>query len=317
MTIFFFDIDGTVDPGDDGLDLPDVETALSAALQAFPDMLRDREPLSGQSRFQLRVRNATGPLFQITLDLLPGSCARDGAGDIDSTDVLDRAPPPQPRTDLPATTSLSPAESKARMTSDDELIASTAKRHGVDREAVAAALAALKHGGGTMAQFSHPAFGGMAQWSKGGMSMIGDMFNHGLKATFDAVMSDLSAALAQNPERDDTRHDAAQQSDTGSTQARSDGDTHPAPAQTSGPWPEEFGTPGSSGGQNDMRYAYFPEACRLVIDQDGTRKIYDTGQHRISGVSQQQAGERSLRFQSQQGDVRLDELSLAGEPDRH
>ena len=32
-----------------------------------------------------------------------------------------------------------------------------------------------------MAQFSHADFGGMSQWSSG-MTMVGDMFNDGLKS---------------------------------------------------------------------------------------------------------------------------------------
>ncbi|KPF67679.1 hypothetical protein IP69_12960 [Bosea sp. AAP35] len=193
------------------------------------------------------------------------------------------------------------------MTSQDDVIASIAKRHGVDREAVAAAHTALKRGGGTMAQFSHAAFGGMAQWSQGGMSMIGDMFNQGLKAKFDAVMSDLAAALAEEPEGSDEAARASS-SDDGAHSASS------SPSAQASSWPAEFGKPSSSGGQNQMRYAYFPESSRLVIDEGGTRKIYDTGHHKISGVSQQQAGERSLRFHSQDGDVRLEDLNLADEP---
>jgi hypothetical protein len=46
-----------------------------------------------------------------------------------------------------------------------------------------------------MAQFSHPELGGMGQWSMGGMIMVGDMFNNGLKARVDALCNDLSALL--------------------------------------------------------------------------------------------------------------------------
>ena len=42
-----------------------------------------------------------------------------------------------------------------------------------------------------MAQFSHPEFGGMSQWSPG-MTMVGDMFNNGLKSKLDAVCSELA-----------------------------------------------------------------------------------------------------------------------------
>lgn len=51
----------------------------------------------------------------------------------------------------------------------------------------------LVAGGGVQGQFNHPKFGGMGQWSQGGMLVIGDMFNHNLKATVAA----LCAALAE------------------------------------------------------------------------------------------------------------------------
>ncbi len=43
-----------------------------------------------------------------------------------------------------------------------------------------------------MAQFSHPELGGMGQRSRGGMLMIGDMFNHDLKARVDRMCSQLA-----------------------------------------------------------------------------------------------------------------------------
>ena len=75
------------------------------------------------------------------------------------------------------------------MSHNDELIATIADKRGVSADAVTTALAALTRGNGTMAQFSHADFGGMTQWSKGGMSMVGDMFNSGMKAKLDGVMS--------------------------------------------------------------------------------------------------------------------------------
>ena len=54
-------------------------------------------------------------------------------------------------------------------------------------------------------------------------------------------------------------------------------------------WPDDLGEPSSCGGQNDMRYAFFAEARRLLI-QDGDKvTTYDTSDHQISGVSQAQS----------------------------
>lgn len=77
-------------------------------------------------------------------------------------------------------------------------------------------------------------------------------------------------------------------------------------------WPQELGQPSTSGGQDDVTYAFFPEARRLAIRQDGQVTVYDSGDHRISGVSQQQGSGRSLTFGSDQGEVRLDALQRVG-----
>jgi hypothetical protein len=78
----------------------------------------------------------------------------------------------------------------------------------------------------------------------------------------------------------------------------------------SGPkwWPDDLGSPSSSGGQNDVRYAFFPDKQRLAIDQGGRVTVYDSSDHKISGVSQQQGGSSSLAFTSQKGGVKVDEL---------
>jgi hypothetical protein len=73
-------------------------------------------------------------------------------------------------------------------------------------------------------------------------------------------------------------------------------------------WPAELGQPSSSGSQNAMRYAFFPETRRLLIEQDGHLATYDSGDHHISGVFQQQSRGHSLAFTSQDGAVNLDEL---------
>jgi hypothetical protein len=52
----------------------------------------------------------------------------------------------------------------------------------------------------------------------------------------------------------------------------------------------------------------FPETRRLVIDDNGTISIYDTGDHAIHGVAQAQSSERTLTFTSQNGLVRVADL---------
>jgi hypothetical protein len=54
-----------------------------------------------------------------------------------------------------------------------------------------------------------------------------------------------------------------------------------------------------------MRYAYFPERRRLAVESGSGVDVYDTGEHRITGVSQANG---SLGFTGPMGSVALDRL---------
>lgn len=73
-------------------------------------------------------------------------------------------------------------------------------------------------------------------------------------------------------------------------------------------WPDDLGQPSSSGSQNGVRYAFFPEKQRLAIERNGKMELYDSGDHKISGILQQQGSGQSLTFSSQNGDVNINEL---------
>jgi hypothetical protein len=78
-------------------------------------------------------------------------------------------------------------------------------------------------------------------------------------------------------------------------------------------WPGELGNPSSAGGQNDVRYAYFPQSRRLAILHDGKVTLYDTLDHQIAGVQQQQGGYAdSLMFTSQYGTFSIGTLTMVG-----
>lgn len=79
-------------------------------------------------------------------------------------------------------------------------------------------------------------------------------------------------------------------------------------------WPEELGeSPNSAGGQNETRYAFFADTKRLAVDTgDGNIEVYDTGDHRISGVQQHQSGSgKKVTFTSQDGEIDLANLKRA------
>src|SRR5664279_3800754 len=75
-------------------------------------------------------------------------------------------------------------------------VAELAQRYHVGEGVVNTLLDAVVRGGGAMAQFSHPDLGGNGQWMRGGMTMVGDMFNPGLQATVSGICSELSTRLA-------------------------------------------------------------------------------------------------------------------------
>jgi len=160
-------------------------------------------------------------------------------------------------------------------------------RYGLSHDAIIHMLVAVNNGGCSMAQFNCPELGGSGQWMRGGMTMVGDMFNNGLKMTVDNLCNELANILANNQ-------------------------VFPVvPAGTPGSnqwWPTELGQPFSSGAQNNIRYAVFPN--RLAVELNGQISIYDTLDHNIGGVSQQQGADDSLTFSSQWGNIHISSLPL-------
>ncbi len=166
-----------------------------------------------------------------------------------------------------------------------QIVNNLSGRYNLSYDAVMHMLIAVNNGAGTMAQFNCPELGGGGQWMAGGMTMVGDMFNYSLKNTVDNLCSELANALANN--------------------------TIFVPRSTQGGnnpnwWPNELGQPFSSGGQNNSRYALFPN--RLAVEVNGLLSVYDTLDHNIGGVSQQQGSNDSLVFNSQYGTLSVASL---------
>lgn len=161
-----------------------------------------------------------------------------------------------------------------------------ADRHGVSLDAVRHLLQALERGHGRMAQFDHPDLGGMGQWTVGGMTMVGRMFDDDLRARVASLCTELAATLPAE----------------GFTSTSSAG----RPVGAGEWWPGGLGRPAATGSQDGMRYAYFPESRRLAIEEEAGVAVYDTGEHAISGVSQSNG---LLRFTGPAGPVARDGLS--------
>ena len=175
-------------------------------------------------------------------------------------------------------------------------IGEIARRNGFSEEAGRAMAEAMQASAGSMAQFHHPDLGGMGQWSRGGMLMIGDMFNNALKSRVAGLAEDLAEAMGR-----------------GAIAAR-----RPAYGEPSSGfgqwWPEDLGSPSSTGAQNGRRYAVFPERRRLAVETDGRVRLYDTGDHRIGGASQQQGGGSSLSFSTDRGSVGIESFGEIAAP---
>ncbi|MEM9429872.1 MAG: SHOCT domain-containing protein [Pseudomonadota bacterium] len=196
----------------------------------------------------------------------------------------------------------------AELTADGHRIAQEiSHRHGFSTDAVASMLSAVAEGGGTQAQFSHPEFGGMGQWSSGGMIMIGDMFNTQLAGRVSSLCQELSS-LVHDHQMFPPAPVSQSQSQGGGWSGSGSGVS--LFVQTSPWWPVDLGAPASTGGQNDLRYAHFPDARRLAIEIGGRVTTYDTGEHQIGGFSQQQSGDQTLTFTSQFGVVRVSDLPV-------
>jgi hypothetical protein len=78
--------------------------------------------------------------------------------------------------------------------------------------------------------------------------------------------------------------------------------------------PANLGVPSAAGGQNNVRYAIFPSTRRLAIQINGVTKVFDTGEHHIGGVQQQQqgGGYGSVSFTSQFGTFDVSSLAELG-----
>ncbi|MEB0011374.1 SHOCT domain-containing protein [Glaciimonas sp. Gout2] len=213
-----------------------------------------------------------------------------------------------------------------------------ARRHGFSFDAVLSMLESVINGNGGMAQFNHPEFSGSGQWMQGGMTMVSDMFNNYLKNRVDSLCSELARLVANQPDllrtgsfqsqsQGGSRQGGQQQNNYANTQYQDASFTQmdhsaslfvpPALGKSADWWPADLRWPNSTGAQNDVRYAYFAQARRLVIELNGRVTVYDTLDHQIGGFSQQQSYGGSICFNSQYGliDVaRLPIISIDGIP---
>ena len=227
---------------------------------------------------------------------------------------------------------------KQLSTSGQQAINDIAQRHGFSTDAVSSMLESVINGNGSMAQFNHPEFSGSGQWMSGGMTMVSDMFNNQLKGRVDSLCSELARLVANQPDllrsgSFQSQNQGGQQQSNYSGEPFQNGNAAanpsaslfvpPAPGTSADWWPSDLRWPNSTGAQNGVRYAYFAQARRLVIELNGTVTVYDTQDHQIGGFSQQQSYGGSVTFSSQYGMLDVTRLpvvsvnGVAAEQQRH
>src|SRR5208283_5174970 len=155
---------------------------------------------------------------------------------------------------------------------------------GFSPDAVTHMLTAVLHGNGSMAQFGHPEFGGGGQWMRGGMVMVGDMFNNNLKGRVDSLCNEISNILSREPGLFRTGSFQSQSQSGSGSQEQAAGSPMGqsslfVPDPRSHWWPAELGAPSATGSQNNLRYAYFAGSRRLAVDSGGDIWVYDTLDH--------------------------------------
>ncbi len=196
-----------------------------------------------------------------------------------------------------------------------QIINNIAQRYNFSPDAVFSMLLSVINGNGSMAQFNHREFGGSGQWMRGGMIMLGDMFNNGLKNSVSGLCQELANLITNQP--DLIQVSSFQLQSQGNQQQSNFGSTGPVslfvppPAGSSGNWwPVGLQFPTNTGSQNNVRYAYFGNIHRLAIDVNGQVTLYDTLDHQIGGFSQQQSIGGSITFTSQYGLVDVSTLPI-------
>lgn len=202
---------------------------------------------------------------------------------------------------------------KTLNTDGQQRVNEIAARYNLQPETVESLLNAVIRGNGTMAQFNLPELGGQGQWMRGGMTMVGDMFNNSLRSIVDKLCTELSE-LTTTTVLFESSDDLARESLAHDSASHEAGTRNRFFSEPSSSWPAIFGNPTLSGSQNNFRYAYFATVHRLVIEDDGKRTIYDSKHHQITGVSQQQGNASSYRFTSQEGQVDLSALEVVSDP---
>ncbi len=197
----------------------------------------------------------------------------------------------------------------------EKIVGALAEQYKIGADTVKTMLDAMAKGGGSVARFDAPEFGGSVEWMRGGSAIFGDMAGNAMKATVDNLCNDLSNLLASQASLAEASLSQAslfapmgqpQSCGNGADCAGKEGAGASPTASPYGWWPAELGEPSLAGSRNACRYAYFAGIRRLAVDLAGHIEVYDTTGFNIEGIASQQGREGAAPvFASNRGPVRL------------
>ncbi len=160
-----------------------------------------------------------------------------------------------------------------------------ASKYEVSEGTVRTLLEGLKASNGRQVQFNIRELGGMGQWQSG-MVMVGDMFNHGLKAKVSELCREL-VELSQTMEEEEEKPKKKAEKQSVASK----------PSAT------------FKGSQNNSHYAYYAKENLLEIEENGKVTKYNTEGYALSGAQQSQSNSlKNLSFTYPGGTVSLKEL---------
>jgi len=192
----------------------------------------------------------------------------------------------------------SPTERTQHEAAHRDVIQSVAERYLIDEPVVRRLYDQLKGSCATACRFDIPELGGVGEWSPGHVTGAPGA-DHSLRMRIDGLCSELAALI--------------QGSQTSAPEALTrEAHTAPASARVDLPagdswWPASFGSPAVSGDKFGMRFAFFPRAKRLLVQQGGRIDAHDTSDDQITGVAEMTGGTSDLGFNTNRGAVKLDE----------
>lgn len=157
---------------------------------------------------------------------------------------------------------------------------------------------------GADVEFDIPELGGKGIWKRDNSVKIGNGFNKELNNRATELCKDIEALLQDDQRREETTFISKLEDTTG---------LMPASIQPSSKtwWPERYGLkPTFTGTAGSLRFAYFKEKNRLVIQHNLRNRIFDTTGYEISDIkSAKNPGFFNTVIVTQKGNVSIIKLT--------